>query len=276
MAASSQGRSGRSRAWPLLAAAHPGPAFAVTAVTVLLAPSLGVSGGRLVVLAVAALAGQLSVGWSNDAIDADRDRRAGRTDKPIATGRISARTVHAASLLALGGTIAASLACGMRAGLVHLGCVTAGWLYNLGFKSTIWSWAPFAAAFAGLPIVVASTAQPPAMPPGWMIAAGALLGIGAHLLNVLPDLDDDRRTGIRGAAHRLGPVWSARLASLVLAAASILIVVAAPIRPASVAIVVLLATLTLAAIPMRSSGRAAFRASIAIAVIDVASLLWIR
>src|SRR3712207_7375206 len=31
------------------------------------------------------------------------------------------------------------------------------------------------------------------------------LGVGAHLLNVLPDLEDDAATGVRGLPHVLGP-----------------------------------------------------------------------
>ena len=41
--------------------------------------------------------GQLSIGWSNDALDAARDRLAGRTDKPVAAGRLPRRTVAAAA-----------------------------------------------------------------------------------------------------------------------------------------------------------------------------------
>ena len=38
----------------------------------------------------------------------------------------------------------------------------------------------------------------------WLIAAAALLGGGAHLLNAIPDLEADRVTGIRGLPQRLG------------------------------------------------------------------------
>ena len=43
-----------------------------------------------------------------------------------------------------------------------------------------------------------------AWPPAWMMATGAVLGVGAHLLNALPDLADDDATGVRGLPQRLG------------------------------------------------------------------------
>jgi len=38
---------------------------------------------------IAVLLGQLSIGWQNDWTDAERDRAAGRADKPISAGEIS-------------------------------------------------------------------------------------------------------------------------------------------------------------------------------------------
>ena len=46
-------------------------------------------------LGAAVLCGQLSVGWSNDAIDAPLDSAARRPDKPIALGHVSRRLVAA-------------------------------------------------------------------------------------------------------------------------------------------------------------------------------------
>ena len=45
-------------------------------------------------VALAVLAGQLSVGWSNDYLDRERDRAAGRTDKPVAAGELSPTLVR--------------------------------------------------------------------------------------------------------------------------------------------------------------------------------------
>lgn len=69
----------------------------VTALAV--AAGHGVAGAAAVGAAV--LAGQLSVGWCNDAADALRDTVCGRTDKPVAEGRLSARAVATAARTAL-------------------------------------------------------------------------------------------------------------------------------------------------------------------------------
>jgi len=58
-----------------------------------------------------------------------------------------------------------------------------------------------------------------------MVAAGGLLGVGAHLVNVLPDLEDDRSTGVRGLPHLLGRTRAGVLAPAVLVLASALVVV---------------------------------------------------
>ena len=104
-----------------------------------------------------------------------------------------------ACAVAVGLCVVLSLACGWAAGLVHLGCTAAGWAYNLGLKATVWSWAPYAAAFGGLPVFVWLAGDDPGLPPWWLPLAAACLGVGAHLLNVLPDIDDDRPRGCAGS-----------------------------------------------------------------------------
>ena len=53
---------------------HPGPTVAVTTFTALLAASAGHPLPRGLLVTAAVFAGQLSIGWSNDLIDASRDR----------------------------------------------------------------------------------------------------------------------------------------------------------------------------------------------------------
>jgi 4-hydroxybenzoate polyprenyltransferase len=263
------------RAVALLGACHPGPALAVTVLAGLLAGAVGLGPGRIVLVVAAVLSGQLSIGWSNDLIDLARDRAVGRTDKPLADGRVSERTVRTACGVALIATVPLSLACGPLAGLVHLVCVAAAWAYNLGVKATAWSWLPYAVAFGGLPAFVSLTAKPDQLPPLWMSLAGALLGVGAHVVNVLPDLADDAATGVRGLPHRLGAQWSPVVAAAVLVAAAVVIVVGAPVTGV-VAVVALVATAGLAAVALLARGRTPFRAAIAMALVDVARLVWAR
>ncbi|HST99220.1 MAG TPA: UbiA family prenyltransferase, partial [Geodermatophilus sp.] len=73
----------------LALATHPGPAVAVTVVAGLLALAAGVPAGRAALVTVAVLAGQASIGWSNDWLDADRDRAVARADKPVVQGAVA-------------------------------------------------------------------------------------------------------------------------------------------------------------------------------------------
>lgn len=264
------------RSLALLAACHPGPAFAVTLLAGLLGGAVGLGAGGIALVVAAVLAGQLSIGWSNDVIDLPRDRAVGRKDKPLAAGRVSERTVRIACGLALLAVVPLSLACGWLAGLVHLVCVAAGWAYNLGAKSTPWSWLPYAVAFGGLPVFVSLAAHPAEVPPLWLPVAGALLGVGAHFVNVLPDLADDAATGVRGLPHRLGGRWSPVVSAGVLVSAAVVIVVGAPVDSRAVAAGALVLTAALAVVALVAHGRAPFRAAIAMALVDVAMLVWAR
>jgi 4-hydroxybenzoate polyprenyltransferase len=264
------------RAAALLGACHPGPAFAVTLLAGLLAGAVGLGAGGVTLVVAAVLTGQLSIGWSNDLIDLSRDRTVGREDKPLVDGRISERAVRAACALAVVATVPLSLACGWLAGAVHLVCVAAGWVYNLGAKATAWSWLPYAVAFACLPAFVSLTDRPDRLPPLWLPVAGALLGVGAHVVNVLPDLADDAATGVRGLPHRLGARWSQVVAAAVLVAAALVIVVGAPVHSGLVAAAALVLTAGLAAVALLAHGRTPFRAAIAMALVDVAMLVWAR
>jgi 4-hydroxybenzoate polyprenyltransferase len=264
------------KAAALLGACHPGPALAVTVLSGLLAGAVGLGPGGIALVVAAVLAGQLSIGWSNDLIDLARDRAVGRADKPLVDGRVSERTVRVACVLAAVATVPLSLACGWLAGLVHLVCVASAWVYNLGAKATPWSWAPYAVSFGGLPVFVSLAENADQVPPLWLPVAGALLGVGAHFVNVLPDLDDDAATGVRGLPHRLGARWSPVVSAAVLVAAAVVIVVGAPVDSTVVAAVALALTAGLAAVALLAHGRAPFRAAIAMALVDVAMLVWAR
>jgi 4-hydroxybenzoate polyprenyltransferase len=256
----------------LLRACHPGPTAAVTLLATAYAASLVVPPGRMALVAAAVLTGQLSIGWCNDLVDLGRDRAVGREDKPLATGDVEPRVVRVACATALVATVVLSLATGLLAGLVHLVCVAAGWAYDLGLKATAASWLPYAVAFGLLPGFVSLAAPAGDWPAPWVLAAGALLGTGAHLLNALPDLDDDEATGVRGLPHRLGPRRAAVGAVGCLAAATLLLVLAVPAGTGTRTAVVLLAVvLSVAALTTR--GRWPFRMAIGIAALDVVLLV---
>ena len=71
---------GRRSSAGLALSCHPLPTIAVTAISAGLAALAGLSPARGALVVAAVFAGQLSIGWSNDAIDAARDR-ASRSDR---------------------------------------------------------------------------------------------------------------------------------------------------------------------------------------------------
>jgi 4-hydroxybenzoate polyprenyltransferase len=262
-----------STAVSLVRTAHPGPAAAVTVLTLVIAVGMDADPDTVMVLGTAVLSGQLVVGWTNDLLDRTRDQVAGRTDKPLVTGRISVTAVRRAVGMASATCVVASLLCGLAAGLLHLALVGAALAYNAGLKSTVWSWLPYALAFGGLPAVVSLALDPTQIPPLWMVVAGALFGIAAHLLNVMPDLAADAATGVRGLPHRLGARTIRIIAALTLVAASATVFLGTG-NPAPVWHRVLLgAVLILAALTVRAPNRMPFYAAIAVAGVNGVMLL---
>ncbi len=207
----------------LFASSHPGPTVTVTVLATVIAVAVGHPFGTVLLVALAVVAGQLSIGLANDWIDADRDRAVGRSDKPVARGLVAASTVRTAAFVTAAVAVLASVFLGPVAAVAHLLLVAAGWAYDAGLKRTAWSVAPFLVAFGLLP-VVAVAAGGGAWPAWWAVATGAVFGIAIHCTNVLPDLLDDAATGVRGFPHRLGLRGAGVLAfgSLVVAAGLVL------------------------------------------------------
>lgn len=255
---------------------HPIPSLAVTAISAGLAALAHLPVGRGALVAGAVFSGQLSIGWSNDTLDAERDRTVGRPDKPLAIGAMKPRVAGIAAVVALASSLALSAALGWPGGAIAVATVLSAWAYNLGLKATILSWLPYAVSFGLLPAVATLAGSPPRWPGAWALAAGALLGVAAHLGNVLPDLRDDIATGIRGLPHRIGARATALAAAAVLFAASAVILFGPPGRPdpwrwawSAGALVVTGAAVLLA---LRDpSSRRFFRAIILIAALDVVS-----
>lgn len=279
----------------LAVASHPGPSLAITAMVSLLAAEAAPHGTGPVLAILAMLAMQLSIGWSNDAFDARRDAAAERDDKPIAAGRVGIHAVWAAAGLAAAATLGLSLAVGTNIFLIDVAMTAAGWAYNAGLKSTLASGLTYLAGFGLIPAYAAATL--PGHPwPRWPVTlAAAVLGLGAHFANVLPDLAADRATGVRGLPQRVAraaTLWAARrraknpgppdrgaqdvgtaavracALTLLLAASAVLLAAARPdARPVAAAGLAVAAVL--AVIGARGGGRLPFIAAIGIAAVDV-------
>jgi 4-hydroxybenzoate polyprenyltransferase len=263
------------RAWAL--ATHLGPTVAVTTVATLLAVAAGVPGGRAALVGIAVLAGQASIGWSNDWLDADRDRAVARADKPVVQGAVSPDRLRWAALIAAALAVVLSLALGVVPGLLLLVLVASGWAYNAGLKRTVASGLPYVTGFGALPAGVVAAAPGSPAAPWWLITAGGALGAAAHLANVAPDLEDDLATGVRGLPHRLGARTSAVVAALLLGGASV-VLVAGPEGPPSVAGWIGLALAVPAVAVAAAAGterfrRLAFPAVMLLTVLDVVLLL---
>ncbi|MFE9764190.1 UbiA family prenyltransferase [Streptomyces sp. NPDC005808] len=260
----------------LAGSCHPGPVVAVTVLMSALAVTAGQSAARCVLTGAAVLTGQLSVGWCNDAFDARRDIAAGRRGKPVVDGTVRVADVWIAAYAALVLCVPLSFACGLWAGTVHLAGVAAAWAYNLRLKATAWSWAPYAVGFAGLPAFVALGLPGHPWPAWWVVTAGALLGVGSHLGDVLPDIRGDLATGVRGWPHRLGPDGARLLLPVPLVAASAVLVLGPAEAPGGWGTAALVVTVVIAVagtVLGRRWERLAFAAAVAVAVVDVALLL---
>lgn len=274
-----QKRPHRSALLSLALSSHPGPSAAVSVIAVVLGVGVGLEPWRLAVLGLSVLLGQLSVGLSNDWLDAERDRAAGRTGKPVAAGDIGVPVVRAAALLAAVAGFALTLPLGVPATIAHTVFIVAGWSYNLWFKRTILSVLPYLIGFGVLPLVVTLSLPEPSGAAWWAVGAGALLGVAAHVANALPDLDADRQTGVIGLPLRMGERASGIVAFAALAAASGLVLSGPGVALGvvqwialglSLAIVVFGVTLALT----RPPGRLLFQLVILATFVAVASLVF--
>lgn len=262
----------------LAVASHAGPTAVVTLLAALLSAGIGAGAATTALVTAAVLAGQLSVGWSNDWLDAPRDLAVHRTDKPVVTGAVAPATLRTAAVAALAACAAASLATGWLPGTVHLAAVASAWAYNLRLKGTVWSWAPYALSFGLLAVFVVLAAPGPRVPAPWAVLAAALLGAGAHVANTLPDLEDDAATGVRGLPHRLGRRRASVLAPTLLVAATIVAVAGPagtprPLALAGGAVAVALAACAGVVGATRPASRAPFALSMAVAGVCVVVLV---
>jgi len=260
----------------LLRACHPEPTLAVTALMTALALTAG-RGAGTVWVALAILAGQLSVGWSNDWVDRARDQQAGRQDKPIASGQVSARAVGLAAGFAAVACVPLSFVSGTGAGLAHVVGVVCAWAYNFGLKATAFSVVPYVVAFGLLPAFVTLGLPGAPLPPWWLVSASALMGAGAHFTNTLGDLDDDAATGIRGLPHRLGRRASLFAAAALMAGAVLVLALGPPGSSGAGAIAALAAALLcvggVIVAGLRGAWRAGWRLTLLTAALALVLLL---
>lgn len=260
----------------LWGATHPGPTVVVTVLSLALGVAAGVEPGRLALLVVAVFAGQVSVGLSNDAIDGARDAAVGRSDKPIAGGAITPERALAVAVASAILAVLLSLPLGPAFVAAHAVALASAWAYNAGLKSTPFSIVPFVLSFGLFPSFATLSLAPPALAAWWASLAGAALGAAVHLTNVVRDLDDDRRTGVRGLPHRLGARASVVLAALGIVAGAIAVSFgtdAAVIGAVFFSAVVAVAVGAVVLVFVRPPGRAVFQLTMLAALLLAVQLV---
>ena len=193
---------------PLLQLIHPAPALAVTSLSAALGSILALQAGgdfpttRVALTTLSVLGSQVLIGALNDW--ADRDRDAGRTEKPIASGRM--RPSNALLLAAIGLLVqlAAASLLGPLALLLGTAASASAIAYDLWLSRTALSPLPYLVSFGLLPLWVAAGVG---VPLERVAAAGVLVApfaVAAHLANVLRDFDADATAGSHNLAQVLG------------------------------------------------------------------------
>lgn len=259
----------------ILRATHPIPAAAVTALAGAVVAVRGADAATVGLATASTLAGQLSVGWSNDYLDREGDAAAGRRDKPIPAGEVRPEAVWWAATVAFPLSLALSLPLGLAEVAVMAAAVASAWAYNLGLKRTLLSWLPYAVSFGLAPLYL-WLAGDDGWPPPWIVVGAALLGVAGHLTNVLPDLEGDRALGARGLPHRLGARPSLMLAALSLAGTLVLVLAyGGPAGPLAVGVAAVAGVLIVGVVLLGASARhrQAFLLTIAAAAAVVAAFL---
>ena len=200
----------------LAKASHFGPTLIVTTISWFFAAYYWWEGPAYFI-AFGVFTGQLVVGWSNDLYDYADDLKHNRIKKPLVAGTITPNYLMKWLRFMVPFSFVANLLgpLGFKGGLVYMFGISMGVAYNFYFKYNVFSWLPYALAFAALPSCIAISKD--ITPPVWMWLGGAIFGSAAHFINVIKDIDQDRASGIGGAPQRIGKRNSIGMAALLIA-----------------------------------------------------------
>ena len=200
-----------------LEATHFGPTVLVVTISFLLS-RFQYSVTDSLRIAVAILAGQCVVGWTNDLIDLPLDRAAGRSKKPLVSGKIKVEQLKPAIFIALFLALLLSLIgpLGLKGTLVHALGLLSATSYNLKLKKTSLSFLPYVFSFGSLPWAIYLSAGK--HPPLWLVLGFIFISSAFHFLNVLKDLDADIAQGVLGLPQRVGRTGSLGISLLLISA----------------------------------------------------------
>ncbi len=191
----------------MIRATHFGPTVLVVSISFILSKTQ-LSLGKSLGVAVAILAGQCVVGWTNELVDYSRDLEAGRLNKPLVARSVTTKQLQVGIAVALSAAVLLSFLgpLGVKGGWLHMLGLASATIYNFWAKSTWLSPLPYAISFGALPWAVYSAAGK--NPPFWLFADFILVSISFHFLNVIKDLEWDRNQAVKGLPQRFGKRWS--------------------------------------------------------------------
>ncbi len=205
---------------------HPGPSLLVTVVLVAiaaLAERRMPDATRILQLIGAMLPVQLCIGVINDVVDLPADLVA-KPHKPLVRGVVDRST--AAWVGAMLGVVGLASAATINPATLGFDALAlgAGLAYDLGLRRTPLSWVPWWAGMAVLPLEgYASVGSIPSRLLV-LIPLSALIAIGLHFANALPDIDGDRRAGRRSLPVIAGTRFSQWAGPASVAAAGVIAV----------------------------------------------------
>jgi len=206
----------------MIRATHFGPTVLVVTITFVLAVTQ-VSTVKALEIALAILAGQCVVGWTNELLDHARDVEAGRSNKPLVNQSVSRLQLQIGVGVALTAAIALSFLgpLGARGGWIHMLGLASATAYNFGVKSTWFSPLPYAISFGALPWAIYSAVH--RNPPAWLVIVLILVTVAFHFLNVIKDLEWDLAQQVLGAPQRLGKRGSVLVTGILIIAALVVL-----------------------------------------------------
>lgn len=193
---------------PLIRAAHPRQALATGAGLAVVAALADRPSGEVLLVLATVVVGQAILGWHNDLVDRERDRRHAVTGKPVAAGVLEPGTVWFAVTCAVLVLIPLAVSTGITAASYYLASLVLGLIGNVALRRGLFSWVPWAAAFALYPAYLSyggyggrAVGDPPEPV---MVVLFALLGVGVHFLRAIWGLVADHEDGWTHLPLRLG------------------------------------------------------------------------
>ena len=197
----------------LIKATHFGPTFLVVTISFFLS-RMQYQPVDSLRIAIAILAGQCVVGWTNELVDYSLDAAAARSKKPLVGGLVTTNQLRIAISIALFMALLLSLISplGVIGTLVHALLLLSATMYNLYLKKTVFSVLPYVISFGGLPWAVYLSAGK--NPPIWLVLGFIFFSSSFHFLNVFKDLETDVAQGVLGLPQQVGRTASLLIASL--------------------------------------------------------------